>query len=147
MEKTVYFDMDGTIANLYQIPQWLERIQAFDETPYLLATTMANMQQLSRYLNKLQKNGIKLGIISWLAKNGTPDYNSRVRKAKRKWLQKHLSSVTWDEMHLVKYGTPKHLVAKDKNGILFDDNAEVRQKWKGKAYTEKEILTILKELS
>jgi len=47
---------------------------------------------------------------------------------------------------LVKYGRPKHLVVNDKNGILFDDNAQVRQKWKGKAYTEKEIITVLKGL-
>ena len=27
---TVYFDMDGTIANLYGVNEWLKRIIAYD---------------------------------------------------------------------------------------------------------------------
>ena len=138
--------MDGTIANLYQVPQWLERLRALDPMPYYEAKPIGNMSQLSYILNKLQKAGVKVGIISWLPMGENPDYDNKVRIKKRKWLEKHLHSVEWDEIHLVKYGTPKHLVIKDKDSILFDDNADVRRRWKGKAYTEKEIITILKGL-
>ena len=146
-KKVVYFDMDGTIANLYQVPRWLERLRSFDPMPYYEAKPLCNMSKLSYILNKLQKKGYKLGIISWLPKGNNPEYDNKVRIKKRKWLEKHLHSVEWDEIHLVKYGTPKHLVIKDKNSILFDDNADVRKGWKGQAYTEKEIITILKGLS
>lgn len=145
-KKMVYFDMDGTLANLYQVPQWLERLRAFDPDPYYEAPVIGNMSQLSYILNELQKAGYKLGIISWLAMGSNPDYDNKVRIKKRKWLEKHLHSVAWDEIHLVKHGTPKHLVIKDKDSILFDDNADVRSKWKGLAYSEKEIITILKGL-
>jgi len=145
-KKVVYFDMDGTIANLYQVPQWLERLRMFDAMPYYEAAPIGNMSQLSYILNKLQKAGIKLGIISWLPMGSNPEYDKKVRNKKRKWLEKHLHSVEWDEIHLVKYGTPKHLVTKHKDSILFDDNADVRSKWKGLAYSEKEIITILKGL-
>ena len=30
----VYLDMDGTIANFYGVPGWLEYLQAEDTTPY-----------------------------------------------------------------------------------------------------------------
>lgn len=28
--KAIYFDMDGTIANLYGVPNWLEGLRNFD---------------------------------------------------------------------------------------------------------------------
>jgi hypothetical protein len=34
-----------------------------------------------------------------------------------------------DEVHMVKYGTPKHRVAKIRHGILIDDNSAVREAW------------------
>lgn len=33
MEKKIWFDMDGTIANLYGDPNWLEKIRAYDASP------------------------------------------------------------------------------------------------------------------
>ena len=57
-----------------------------------------------------------------------------------------MNSIRWDEVHLVKYGTPKHYIAKTKHGILFDDNEEVRENWNGIAFDEKNILDILKFL-
>jgi hypothetical protein len=35
------------------------------------------------------------------------------------------------EFHCVKYGTPKHRVAKIKNSVLVDDNSNVRESWNG----------------
>ena len=34
MEKAIYFDMDGTIANLYAVENWLDMLRAFNPTPY-----------------------------------------------------------------------------------------------------------------
>ena len=143
---TIYFDMDGTIANLYGVPNWLEKLQRDDPTPYRQAVPMVDMRVLARYLNHLKRNGYRLGIISWLSMNSTPNYKELVRKRKLDWLAKHLGSVDWDEIHLIAYGTPKQYVAFDSAGILFDDNEEVRGKWKGIAYTEQEILSILRKL-
>ena len=33
MNKTLVFDMDGTIADLYGVEGWLEMLRAEDETP------------------------------------------------------------------------------------------------------------------
>ena len=36
----------------------------------------------------------------------------------------------FDEIHIVKYGTPKHTTVKEgKNSILIDDDNIVREKW------------------
>ena len=52
---------------------------------------------------------------------GNLSHDEMVTKAKIEWLRKHLKSVEFKEIHIVPYGTPKHEVVKDKNGILFDD--------------------------
>ena len=141
----IMFDMDGTIADLYAVDNWLSKLQASDASPYVEAEVMLNMSILSRYLNKLQKLGYEIGIISWTSKNGTERYNRAVEVAKLNWLHDHLRSVSFDDIYIVEYGTPKQNFA-DETDILFDDNEEVRNDWTGKAYEPSEILSILSGL-
>lgn len=147
MNKAIYFDMDGTIANLYAIDGWLPMLRNNDSTPYKEAKPMVRMNVLARRLNKLQKDGYTIGIISWLAKDGNKEYNEKVTNAKREWLNKHLKSVNWNEVHIVEYGTPKHNIVRYPNGILFDDEDKNRNEWTGTAYDEKEILNVLKAIN
>ena len=144
--KAIYFDMDGTIANLYGVIGWLEMIIAREVTPYTNATPMVKMNVLARLLNKLQKNGWTIGIVSWTAKNSTVEYNERIAKAKITWLKTHLKSVNFDEIHIVEYGTPKATVVEMPNGILFDDEEPNRNAWTGTAYDVNNIIEILKNL-
>ena len=145
---TIYFDMDGTIADLYSVDNWLDKLRDENATPYIEAGTLLNMARLARLLNQLQNNGYTIGIISWLSKESTKEYDEAVRKAKQKWLNKHLKSVVWDEIHFIKYGSPKHFNCKDNKGILFDDNETVRRLWnkRGTAYCETDILEVLTSL-
>lgn len=147
MEKAIYFDMDGTIANLYGVENWLDKLRAYNPTPYEQAKVMVNMSQLARVLNKLQKQGWHIGIVSWLSKCPQPAYDMAVAKAKYIWLYKHLPSVEFDEIKIVAHGTPKSTAVLYGGGILFDDEQGNRKEWKGQAYDEKNILEILKKLS
>lgn len=142
--RTIYFDMDGTIANLYAVENWLPMLRAEDTTPYTLAEPMVKMNVLARVLNNLKRKGFKVGIVSWTAKNGTTEYNEKVRKAKIEWLKVHLKSVQFDEIHVVEYGTPKHEIVNDKNGILFDDEKPNRDNWTGTAFDVHNIIEVLK---
>lgn len=144
--KAIYFDMDGTIANLYAVDGWLYDLRNGIERPYAQAKTMVNMNLLARYLNALQEKGFKIGVISWLSKVSDNDYSKRVTAVKQKWLARHLKSVKFDEVKIVDYGTPKHEVVTFKGGILFDDEEQNRKNWRGQAYDEKNILNILKNL-
>lgn len=141
--KKIYFDMDGTIANLYGVDGWLEYLINRDTTPYEMARPMVNFSALARLLHRLQRNGYTIGVISWTAKNSTEEYNARVARAKREWLAKHLPSVRFDEIHIVAYGTPKSTCGK---GILFDDEEKNRLEWNGTAYNVNNILEVLRNL-
>jgi len=146
MTKAIYFDMDGTIANLYGVNNWLDMLINSDETPYKVAKPMVKMNVLARYLNKLQKHGYIIGIVSWLCKGGNIEYNKKVTETKIKWLHTHLKSVKWNEIKIVEYGTPKEKIVNYPKGILFDDEVQNRKNWKGKAYNESQIMEVLKAI-
>ena len=146
MKKTIWFDMDGTIANLYAVDNWLHKLRSYDPSPYAEAEVMLNMSLFARYLNKLQKLGYWIGIISWASKNSTKEYDKAVADAKRRWLAEHLSSVEFDFTLITAYGVPKELWMNTTDDILFDDNEEIRNEWDGEAYTPDKILSVLKEL-
>ena len=144
--NAIYLDMDGTIADLYAVPNWLKMLRAENPTPYIQAEPLVRLSALARHLNRLQRNGYIIGIISWGSKHATPEYDEAVAKAKNFWLNKHLPSVKFDEIHIVPYGTPKSTVAKEKNGYLFDDEENNRKNWCGTAYDVNNIIEILKAL-
>lgn len=151
MNKAIYFDMDGTIADLYNVDNWREKLDCSDPSPYLAARPLINLQVLARLLKALQREGYTIGIISWLSKDSSEEYAHKVAEAKRLWLHQHLASVQWNEIHLVGFGTSKSATAQIKEGILFDDNENVRKEWsknnqKGFAYDEKNIIQTLKIL-
>lgn len=143
---TIWFDMDGTIADLYGVENWLPMIRASDPTPYMVARPLVNLSALARVLNRLQREGHEIGVISWTSKTGTPDYNAAVVAAKYAWLSKHLPSVDFDEIHVVPYGTPKQVFAHSNNDILFDDEAKNRENWTGLALDVTDIIGALKAL-
>ena len=144
--RTIWWDMDGTIANLYAVENWLPMLRAEDTTPYVEAGVMWNMSQLARLMNQVQTMGYKLGIISWTSKGGSASYNEAVKQAKLDWLKKHLASVNWDSIRVVSYGTPKSLVMQTEDDILFDDEAPNRDAWLGEAYEPEMMVKVLKHL-
>ena len=146
MKKTIWFDMDGTLASLYDVKDWLPKLEAQDASPYVEAQPMHNMSRLARYLNKVRKLGYKIGIISWLSKVSTPDYDKEVINAKKDWLSKHLNSVNWDKIIITDYGTPKSNFIMGADDILFDDELPNRTEWHGVAYEPKDIFEVLKAL-
>ena len=143
---TISFDMDGTIADLYGVENWLEMLIAEDTTPYAEALPLLRLSALARKLNALQRSGYDLAIISWLSKSGSDAYNEAVTEAKMRWLAKHLPSVNWDRITIVPYGTPKQNFCENPLDILFDDEAKNRDNWTGIAYDVQNIMEILKNL-
>lgn len=127
--RTIVFDMDGTIANFYGVDGWLDYLKAEDTTPYEIAKPLYDMDYLGLLLLMLKTDGWKVVVTTWLAKDGTKEYNDRTRKAKLDWLAKY--NFPYDEIHLVKYGTTKANCTRKYGGyqVLVDDNEKVRNGW------------------
>lgn len=146
MDKMIWFDMDGTIANLYAVEGWLDDIRAERTTPYEEAKPLLNFSLFARLLNKAQRAGWEIGIVSWGAKYSTEDFLKMVGCAKFYWLQEHLPSVHWDHIYIDYYGTNKFERC-GRKGILFDDEEQNRNAWKnGMAFEPSEIIDTLKKL-
>ena len=89
MTKTLVFDMDGTIADLYAVTDWLENIIAENVRPYAIAEPMYNMNKLVNVINRLKENGWRVAIVSWTSKHGSKEYNKAGRKVKKEWLDRY----------------------------------------------------------
>lgn len=126
MEKKIFFDMDGTIADLYGVDNWVDYLRAFDPMPYAVARPLVNPAELASTLFLARCLGWEVNIISWLSLDNNKQFNKRTRDAKREWLKKNIPFV-FDYIHLIKYGSPKHYIGK---GILIDDNDKVIAGWR-----------------
>ena len=154
MLKMICFDMDGTIADLYGVPNWLEKLRAYDASPYLTAKPMCDMEELAFLFDVARYRGIEIRIISWLSKDTTKEYDELVRIAKQAWLE--AMGLPIDHFHGVAYGATKadsirrYLdTSKGETAILFDDNEKVRNGWHmGEAIdpAEQDICEVLKNI-
>ena len=129
--EAVFFDMDGTIANLYGVHDWLPRLRAYDASPYVEADVLVDLTQLIKLLDTLGEKGIHRGIISWGSMVSPPFYQTVTKAAKIYWLHVRDLQNRFEEIHVVKYGTPKHYIPKKhhRGGVLVDDNDDVCADW------------------
>lgn len=142
----IWFDMDGTIADLYGVDGWLDMLINKDATPYAIAKPLVNLSALARLIHKAQRNGFEICIVSALAKNSTSEYDEKVKTAKINWLKKHLASVQFDEIRFVPYTFTKNDVNSG-NDILFDDEERHLTAWTGTAIHATKILETLKAVA
>ena len=142
----IWFDMDGTIADLYGVENWLEMLIAHDETPYAIAKPIVNLSVLARLMNKVQRKGFEICIVSALAKDSTAEYDERVRNAKIKWLANHLKSIHFDEIRFVPYWYTKNDVNTGTD-VLFDDEERHLEKWTGTAVHASKMIETLKAIT
>lgn len=130
MEKTIFFDLDGTIADLYGVSDWLTKLRAEDDSPYREANPLFPPYDIYLLLESMKSLGVRTGVISWGSKHASKEYNRSIRRAKIDWLKEMGLLDSFDEVHVVKYGTPKHqVIKKERRGILIDDNEDIRAEW------------------
>jgi hypothetical protein len=129
MNKTLVFDMDGTIADLYGVENWLDDLRSENPRPYRVAKPMYEMEALNAVLEVFKAMGWRIVVTTWLAKGSTKSYDNLVRETKIAWLDEY--NFPYDEIHLVKYGTTKANCTRRHGGfqVLVDDNEKVRNGW------------------
>ena len=130
--RMIVWDMDGTIADLYGVEGWLEKLRAENSLPYEIAKPMWDMERLVNIIRGLQAIGIEQRIVSWLSMDSSEQYKTEVRRAKREWLDEF--DFPYDHFHGVQYGATKadsvrKFLADDETAILIDDSARVRKGW------------------
>lgn len=134
MTKTkVYLDMDGTIANLYGIENWLPRLKSNDESIFLECAPIISEKEL---LNHFPTDKYEISILSMTPLGASAEYCKNVENQKNLWLDKFFPSL---KKRIYKpYGHNKNL-KNSASAILVDDSEPIRNSWKGIALNPVEI--------
>lgn len=129
-DKWIWFDMDGTIADLYGVDGWLEDLIAHNTRPYAQAKDIYNVLDLLEIMVILKEKGYKLGVISWGSKENNREYDKAVEIVKKAWLYDRLMDAFLDEIIVTPYGVRKaDTCRKFGYGILVDDEKQNRDAW------------------
>ena len=129
-DKWIWFDMDGTIADLYGVDGWLEDLIAHNTRPYAQAKDIYNVLDLLEIMIALKEKGYKLGVISWGSKENNKEYDKAVEIVKKAWLYDGLMDACLDEIIVTPYGVRKaDTCRKFGYGILVDDEKQNRDAW------------------
>lgn len=148
VKRIICFDMDGTIADLYGVENWLAKLRQEDTSPYEDAEPLVDMDKLNQVCALLQKAGWEIQVITALSKDASPEFKKAIREAKRAWLEKW--GFIYDNFHGIDYKTPKcevirrdmpcgmktlHAVQKNSGildipeAILIDDESRHTDRW------------------
>lgn len=129
MTKRIYFDMDGTIADLYGRDGWLDSLINEEAGLFQELKPMYPAWQFREICDRLQREGWELGVITWTPMNATREYEEQVAREKIYWLQNYAPFIK--DITCQPYGQPKQYAIRQRatRMILVDDNHEVRQMW------------------
>jgi 5'(3')-deoxyribonucleotidase len=131
MSIKIYFDLDGTIFDLYNKNNWLEYIKS--ETSGLFATgdflEEIDKLKFDETINKLLNIGVEFAVITWLPMQASNEYETICSQEKINWVKENLPFV--NEISCLSYGIPKQNAIKKRcqKMYLIDDNSDVCNTW------------------
>lgn len=127
--KKIYFDMDGTVADLYGEKNWLDNLRNEREGSFINLRPLIDMNELAMVCHQLMNLGYSFGVITWLPMGASYEFERVCEEEKRAWVEEFMPWVS--EFYTQSYGVPKQYAPSKRAAemILVDDNAEVRAMW------------------
>lgn len=124
------FDLDGTLADLYNSENWLENLENEKSGVFLKLPLLLDADAFKRWAVERLAIGDKIEVITWLPRGASDEYERICADEKTEWVKKHFPFIS--EIHCLSYGVPKQYAIKKRSAlmILIDDNEEVLQMWK-----------------
>lgn len=136
MTGAIWFDMDGTLYDLYKIPGWLAALQDGDWSIYNQpGYCRANLNRIRNAIHVLQENGWTVGVITWGPKGvkWEDEELGDIEVVKAHWLLENVPEL--ERMVCLPYGYDKAQFIEEMEEVyavnyLVDDNALVRKEWR-----------------
>lgn len=127
--KKIYFDMDGTVADLYGEKDWLNNLRNERKGSFINLRPLVDMNELAMVCHQLMNLGYSFGVITWLPMGASYEFERVCEEEKRAWVEEFMPWVS--EFYAQSYGVPKQYAPSKRAAemILVDDNAEVRAMW------------------
>lgn len=125
--KIVYFDMDGTLVDLYGVTNVFKRLDTLDASVYLEA------KPIDKYINMLKEFttlGYKVVILSCLGMISEEQFDKDTIYNKDIWLNKYIGSeYIYDRIYIPNTKHKEEYISKYGYGILVDDDIRVLNNW------------------
>lgn len=139
MAKTVWFDMDGTLYDLYNIPNWLEKIEDSQPWVFYNGCPMYNPYRIRQAIKVLMAYGWDVGVVTWAPKDVDPaeEFFAAVEETKLAWIRKYYPELAHN-FHCLPYGESKREFVYENfcrtsliggAQVLVDDNRMIRDDW------------------
>ena len=134
--KSIWFDMDGTIAELYKVEGWLTSLREKDWSVYSECAPRHNYQRINAAIEALVEQGWEVGVITWGSKGiGWSKDLDEISEIKFNWLCKFFPALADGHFACIPYGYSKAQYLEEMDDIyaiayLVDDNKEVRENWR-----------------
>lgn len=125
MSKLVYFDMDGTISDLYGVSNIFNRLDSLDASVYYEA------KPINKYIDMLKEfhnMGYKVIILSCLGMISEKQFDIDTINNKNRWLDEYVGDKYIDERIYLPYTKHKEQYITE-YGILVDDDDKVLMNW------------------
>lgn len=128
MATKIFFDMDGTVADLYNFDGWLEALKC-DTSIFRELSPLVDMTALIGFMKEMWGH-TEFGIITWTPMEASYKFHQECAEDKIRWIQTHMAYIT--TFTALPYGTPKQDIGLDMEdiNILIDDNPEIINTWK-----------------
>ncbi len=124
--SAILLDMDGTIANTYAIPDWLDQLRNESVKPFEVAEPLISESTLLSLFT--DENIIVCTMLPKGVALGTP-YADACQRAKREWLERYFPSLT--NVLFMEYSNDKSLGEYSKKCLLVDDSDIIRNNFNG----------------
>ena len=139
MAKTVWFDMDGTLYDLYNVPNWLEELENENPNVFYDGNLMYNSYRIGQAIEALVAHGWDVGVVTWAPMGVDKDstFFAKVEQVKRFWLKRFYPELAHN-FHCLPYGESKRNYVYENfcrtsliggTQVLVDDNMMVRCDW------------------
>ncbi len=125
MTRKVIFDLDGTVYDLYNVEDWLGKIQREEAGVFTEGDILFELDEFYSTIEEMLMNGIEFGVITWLPAGASKEYEEVCRKEKLEFINKYLPFVS--EVSICSYGIPKQNLIKKRAAAMYllDDNKDV----------------------
>lgn len=130
MSIKIFFDLDGTLFDLYGKKNWLEMLQ--NENPSAFEGDMLpeiDPIELYKATSALAERGVIMEVITWLPMGASPEYETACDLVKKQWVKDNLPFIS--KVTSLSYGVPKQngIEKRAERMFLIDDNAEICEMW------------------
>lgn len=125
--SAVLLDMDGTIADTYNVPNWLDQLRSESVEPFINAQPLITEEKLFSLFS--EENIVICTMLPKGVALGT-SYADACQRAKQQWLERYFPSLQ-NAVLFMEYGDNKSLGEFSKNCLLIDDSATIRDNFNG----------------